>query len=102
MTTLASPIRREASVPSLEDRSFVVLGEPMGSVAKRVIEARSHFVSSLRCHFWLVFAETEYPGLFDEDAVRVVTLEPSVVRMAAEYSSCASKLQPTRLLEFED
>lgn len=102
MTMLAPRMQHEATLPSLEDRSFVVLGEPTRSVAERVIEARSQFAFSLRCSFWMEFAETNYPSMFDEEVVRVVALDPLTVRLAAEYSSCAAKLEPTRLLEFEE
>lgn len=102
MTTLAPRTQREATIPSLEDRSFVVLGEPTRSVAERVIETRSQFAFSLRCSFWMDYAEANYPSLFDEDVVRVVTLDPLTVRLAVEYTSCAARLEPTRLLEFEE
>ena len=102
MTTLISQIGHDPYFPSLEDRSYVVLGEAMGSVTERVIDARSHLADSLRCWFWNEVMEARNPGVFDEETVRVATVEPATVRLAAEYSVYASKLKPTRLLEFEE
>lgn len=101
MTMLAPHMRPEASIPSLENCSFVVLGGAMDSIVKRVIETKSHFADSLRCSFWHQVVEAENPELFNENAIRVVTLEPSAVRFAAQCSSYSSRLEPTRLLDFE-
>jgi len=93
---------RDANLPSLADDSFVVLGDAMGSVVNCVIEARLQFVEGLRCNFWLEVIETEFPEFLDIHTIRVVRLEPSTVRLAAEYGSAALKLQPTRLPDYED
>lgn len=99
---LISPVSREASLPSLGNNYFPVLGYPMHLVVECMIEARSQFIEGLRCHFWNEVIEAEYPELFDMDAIRVSTVDPLAVRLASEYSLHASNLQPTRLFEFED
>ncbi len=102
MTTLDFPMNREANLPNIDDDNFVVLGEAMRSVVHRVIEARSQFVEGLRCNFWHEVVESEFPDILDEDVVRAVTMDPSVVTIAAQYTSSAAMLKPTRLHEFED
>ena len=101
MTTLMPQIGYDLPLSSLEDRNYPVLGEAMGSVTKRLIKARSHLADSQRCSFWYDVMEERNPSLFDEATVRVVTLESVAVRLAAEYSLCATKLEPTRLLDYE-
>ena len=101
MTTLVSDIGHDPYFPSLDSRSYIVLGEAMGLVTERVIQARSHLTDSLRCSFWNGVMEARNPSLFDQDKVHAVTVDPAAVRLAADYSLCASKLEPTRLLDFE-
>ena len=102
MTMLVSPVSHEASLPSLGDNYYPVLGDPMHLIVGCIIEARSQFAEGLRCHFWNEVVEAEFPELFDADPIRALTIDPSDVLLANQYSSYASDLKPTRLFEFED
>ena len=93
MTMLAFPMSREANLPSLEEDSFVVLGDAMGSVVQRVIEARAEFVEGLKCRFWQSVIESEYPEFLDEQPLQVVAIDPSLSRVAAQYSSTSAALK---------
>ena len=104
MTILMADSARDLYPPSLEEElSFLTLGEPMTLVTERVIKATEHLIDRRGSTFWYRVMEARSPNLFedDEEKVYVTTIDPHVVHMVAEYSACASKLEPTYLPDFE-
>lgn len=106
MTTIAKKLDREASLPSMADQTFLVLGDVMDSVVRRQIAERLEFARN-RCMFWEEIAERMFPqlGLLEdewESPFRVDSVTPADVSLASQYQIVARRLDVKRLPTHND
>lgn len=95
MTTLTLPPYREASLPSLGEHDYVVLGKPMDAVVGCVIETRNVVVDALRFTFWrdaIAFEVAESAEQWSETPLTHFDLD-----LASDLGSAALMLVETQL-----
>jgi len=103
MTTLTLPTQPEASLPSMGDQEYVVLGHPMNAIVCRVIEARCAFVDATRFTFWRNAFAAEFPELdSDSEPWRTAPLTEVDVQLSAEFGAASMVLVETKLPPCED